>query len=130
MTRHCYSAAGARGARAAFWAALLVWAAWVEGPGFVRGLYPPPGRPNDFFASWAAARDRLAGRPAPAAFDEAVPRHLGLPAPEGRQPAEADPRLPTATLLALPLAAADYPDAALAWNVLCLAALALSAGLI
>jgi arylsulfatase A-like enzyme len=117
--------------RRAFWLALLVGALWAHGEGFVRSLRPSRGRANDFFASWANARDRLDGRPATAAAAGTLPRHLGLAEPqEGRPPAQADPRPPSAVLLALPLAGLDYPEAGLVWNLVGLAALGLSLGLI
>src|SRR5262245_11955485 len=113
--------------RRGLWLALLAGAVFFYGETFVRCLRPSPGRPNDFAASWAAARDRLAGKPATADHAEALRRHFGLAErPEGRRPAEADPGPPAAVLLALPLAAFDYPEAALTWNLLGLVALGLS----
>jgi hypothetical protein len=118
------------------WAALAVLACLMQGPTFLRNLRPPRDGWTDFFQEWAAARNYSCGLPIYADPRITVERHLGHHS--DNEDDNFDGHLtvskvfwvnahpPTSVLLALPLAALDYPDAVLVWNLLSLGALFLS----
>src|SRR5262249_14349123 len=85
----------------------------------------------DFFQEWASARNRLTGLPVYTSQEEAFRRYLGLERrPDDHNFIRINAHPPPAVLLALPLAGLDFADAFTAWNLLSLAALAASVGLI
>jgi hypothetical protein len=107
------------------WVALGI-AVWlVFGPFYLRVLRPSPDRVTDYFQDWSSARNVVTGRPVYSEHAISLPLYLGLTAnPDPRIARNAHP--PTSVLLALPLARVPYPDAVLAWNLVSLAAFALS----
>src|SRR5262249_7253592 len=117
------------GSRAAWGVVALLVGLW-QGPSFVWSLRHGNGHLCDFVQDWASARNLLEGRPIYEAHEISLARSLGWhPDPANstfRFFLEVNAHPPTAVLLALPLAALDYLDAVLAWNLISLAALALS----
>lgn len=113
------------------WAALCALVCVAAGSAFVRNLRPAPGVVVDFFRNWAAARDALAGLPVYDDQQAVQERYLGR-RPDVRDVhyVEIFTHPPATVLLALPFAGLDYPDATLAWNLVSLAALAVSAWLV
>jgi hypothetical protein len=99
-----------------------------QGPSFIASLRPPRTVGIDFFQDWASARNYRDGLPVYTDHKTAVDRYLGYRIDPVRFEVNAHP--PTSVLLALPLAALDYPDAALVWNLVSLGALGVSLWLI
>lgn len=102
------------------------------GPGLLYQLHPPhEDNLNDFFQDWSAARNVATGLPAYEYMDVAAKRHLGITLPDrsqlfwyiGVHP-------PTSILLFLPFQGLDYWQANQVWNLLSLAALAVSLALV
>jgi len=88
-------------------------------------MRPAPDQIIDFYQDWGSARNHLVGLPVYTHHATSVPRHLGLPSnPVPSIEHNAHP--PTAVLLALPLARLDYPNAALVWKLISLAAMVVS----
>jgi hypothetical protein len=119
------------------WVALTGLVCLTNGPEFLRSLCPARDRWTDFFQEWASARNYCHGLPIYADHQLAVERHLGYyldgEGPNIHKSADlikVNAHPPTAVFLALPLAAFDYPDAVLAWNLLSLGALLLSLWLV
>jgi hypothetical protein len=112
------------------WAILAVVVGLWQGPAFVRSMRPARSYLCDFLQEWASARNLLDGRPIYEDQEISLARYLDF----RRDPANPTDRFflrvnahpPTSVLLAVPLAWLDYPDAVLAWNLLSLAALAVS----
>jgi hypothetical protein len=119
------------------WAVLTGLVCLTQGPEFLRSLRPARDRWTDFFQEWASARNYYHDLPIYMDHQLAVERHLGYYF-DGEEPnihksadlIKVNAHPPTAVLLALPLAAFDYPDAVLAWNLLSLGALLLSLWLV
>jgi hypothetical protein len=119
------------------WIVLAGLVCLTHGPQFLRYLRPARDRWTDFFQEWASARNYRCGLPIYSDHRLAIERHLGYVAdgewPNLRQYASwitVNAHPPTAVLLALPLAALNYPDAVLVWNLLSLAALFVSLRLV
>src|SRR5262249_50703089 len=111
------------------WGAALVAACTWLGPGFVRSLWPPDVMVADFFQAWASARFYLDGVRVYARQERAVARYLVREGARKDLSNAITAPPPTSVLLVLPLACLDYPAATLVWNLLGLAALAVSLGL-
>jgi hypothetical protein len=112
------------------WAALTVLVVIQAGPRFLRSLRPQPGEGTDFTQEWLSARNLLCGEPVYARLEGSVARHMGLHVPPGSLTIGFNAHPPTSVLLAVPFAALDYYDAALAWNLLSLVAFAASLWLV
>jgi uncharacterized membrane protein len=86
----------------------------------------------DFFQEWASARNRLTGLPVYTSHAITLPRYLNYHPAEGApwSSVGVNAHPPTAVLLALPLGCLSFPHAFLVWNLLSLAALLVSLGLI
>jgi hypothetical protein len=117
------------------WALLALVACIQQGPGFVSSLRPARGDGVDFFQEWASGRNLLSGLPVYGSHKLALERHLGyhLHSPDGPRvdvAIDVNAHPPTSVLVLLPLAALNYPDAVLVWNLLSLAALGASLWLI
>lgn len=106
------------------WAFLAVLVCVLQGPAFISSLRPLPTEGVDFFQDWASARNFQAGLPVYTHQKVTLERYLGYRPKELFTEMNAHP--PPAVLLALPLAGLTYPDATLAWNLISLAALAVS----
>ncbi len=112
------------------WAVVALLVGLWQGPNFVRELRPGQGSLRDFVQEWASARNFLEGRPIYEDQQVSLARYLDY----HRNPDNPTDRFflhynahpPTSVLLAVPLARLDYPDATLAWNLISLAALAVS----
>jgi hypothetical protein len=85
-------------------------------------MRPEPGRIIDYYQDWASARNYWSDVPIYTPHATSVPRYLGLTANPNPSIAH-NMHPPTSVLLALPLGRLNYSDAALAWNVISLAAL-------
>jgi hypothetical protein len=114
-------------ARRPMWAALAVLVSLTQGPGFVRSLTPAAGESVDFFQEWASARNFLDGTPIYTDLEVSAARYLG----RRSQPGEGvmvskNAHPPASVLLAVPFGLLDYPRATLIWNLLSLAAFAVS----
>ncbi len=113
------------------WIVLAGVACLIFGWRFIESFRPPPTLVLDFFQEYASARNYREGLPVYTEQTVTVPRYLGL------DPQQNDPyhfirfnaHPPASVLLALPLTKLSYSDAFLVWNLLALAALALSLGL-
>lgn len=125
------------------WRHVLLWlvlggmVCWWRGPAFRRAFEPEffPSGPllflPDFFQEWASARNRLNGLPIYTSQEVTLERYLGLRRnPADRFFIEHNAHPPTTVLLGMPFAGLDFADAFASWNVLSLAFLAASAGLI
>jgi hypothetical protein len=119
------------GRRIACWALVLVFALAWQGRSLLRALRPPAEVVVDFFQEWASARNFFGGDPIYEPQRISSQHYLGV-APVGDAPffIEVNAHPPTAVLVALPLAALDYPSAVLVWNILSMLALAAALGLI
>jgi uncharacterized membrane protein len=117
-------------ARLALWLGVTAVVALWQGSGFVRSLRPARYQIVDFFQEWASARNLLHGHPLYQRQELALKRYLDLERPPGSYFNEISSRPPSAVLLAVPLALLDYPDALLVWNLISLAALALTLGML
>ncbi len=107
--------------------ALLVW----QGKPLVRSLQPGPGEARDFFQEWASARNWWNGLPVYTNQEASLALYLDLHRnPDDRYFVEVNAHPPTSVLMALPLAWLEYRDAHLAWNLISLAGLGISAWLI
>lgn len=119
------------------WLVLAGVVCWWRGPAFRRAFEPefyPPGHKlfvPDFFQEWASARNRFYGLPIYTPQEITLQLYLGVQRPPN-DPAfiglNAHP--PASVLLCLPFAGLKFADAFALWNVLSLAFLAASAGLI
>jgi alpha-1,2-mannosyltransferase len=116
------------------WALLLNAALWWQGPAFLRALkpdYAPAGVGvlfiPDFFQEWASARNLFNGLPVYTSQTITVERYLEI-RPDSNNPwfIEVNAHPPTSILLALPFAGFSFPTAFLLWNLLSVAALAVS----
>jgi len=88
-------------------------------------MRPAPDRLNDFYQDWGSAGNPLVGLPIYTYHATSTPRHLGLPSnPVPSIEYNAHPL--TSVLLVLLLAWLDYPNAVLVWNMISVAALAVS----
>jgi hypothetical protein len=106
---------------------LAAGAAVWQGPSFVQDLGLGQTQVVDFFQEWASARNWREGEPIYADQRETCKRYLGFEqAKEDRFVLDVNAHPPTAVLLALPLAWLSYPQALLVWNLLSIAALALT----
>ncbi|GIW86101.1 MAG: hypothetical protein KatS3mg108_0425 [Isosphaeraceae bacterium] len=104
-----------------------IWWSWL-GQAYAEVLRPASGRVVDLYQDWASARNQAVGLPVYAAHEQSVPRHLGHAWTASLVRVNAHP--PTSVFLFLPLAALDYRDAVLVWNLVSLAALAGVFGLV
>src|SRR5262245_8266789 len=118
----------------ALWLLLAGVVIWWRGPAYAKAFQPegyPPGHTSfvpDFFLEWASARNFFEGLPLYTPQAVTLRRYLE----RERQPAdpsfrELNAHPPTAVLLGLPLGKLDFTDAFRAWNLVSLAALAVSA---
>lgn len=99
----------------------------MQGPGFVRSLRPDPSVGLDFFQEWSSARNWQNQLPIYLDLELAAEKYLARePIPDEQLLFAKNAHPPAAVLLALPLAPLSYPDGMLVWNLLSLAALALS----
>jgi hypothetical protein len=114
----------------ALWSVALVLACAWQGPRFLRGLRPTRDHVTDFFQEWSSARFHCDGLPVYTPQEEGLRRYLGRQRDRDSAFNEVNAHPPTSVLLALPLAGLNYADACLAWNLLSLAALAASLGLV
>ncbi len=110
-------------ARPWLWAFLALWIGYFQGPSFLHSLRPARDQGIDFFQEWASARNLRDGLPVYGELQDAIKRHLGS---DLSAVVEINAHPPTSVLLVAPLAWLDYPDAALAWNLLSLACLVAS----
>ncbi len=110
--------------------AFAVFAVGWEGREWCKNLCNLDRPPRDFFQEWASAKNALAGRPVYAPHSETIPLYLSRPVRTGRGFVEANAHPPASVVLALPFAALDYSTAHFLWNVCCLAALAITIGII
>jgi arabinofuranan 3-O-arabinosyltransferase len=115
------------------WAILAIAVCVWRGPMYAQVLLPGPDQAGcgylDFFQEWASARNLLEGRPVYTPHRDSYRRFLPdapPPAPDDRYFIEVNAHPPTSVLLALPLAWLSFPEAMRIWNLLSLAALALS----
>jgi hypothetical protein len=118
-------------ARRWLWAVLTVITCITQGPTFVDSLRPAPKEGVDFFQEWASARNLRQGLPIYTDLEQTADLYLGYKRGPGEEMLfmkNAHP--PTSVLLALPFALLDYPNATLSWNLISLAALAVSMWLI
>ena len=113
-------------ARPWIWAALFVLVCFLQAPRFVATLRPNPAVGVDFFQDWASARNFLEGRPIYEDQNVTVERYLGLSTKTTRVEYRYNAHPPASVFLAVPVARLDYPDATLVWNIISLAAFALS----
>ena len=117
--------------RRTIWLAIAGSVCLWQGPSFVASLRPERGEVLDFFQDWASARNHRAGLPIYLNQPEAIERYLGFSVHgQDRFLIAVNAHPPSSVLLALPLAALDYPDAFLVWSLLSLAALGVSAWLV
>lgn len=112
------------------WAGLAVFTVCFQGPDFVRSLRPAPGEIVDFFQEWSSARSYFRGVPIYSDLAELADQLLNLRGELTYPQVPVNTHPPTAILLLLPLAVLDYSDACLLWNLLSLAAFALSLALV
>jgi hypothetical protein len=119
--------AGRRG----LWMFLALVVLVSQGGRFLKSLRPESQVGVDFFQEWGSARNWLQGKAVYASLTEACQQYLGLQLPPGqRLSLDVNAHPPTSILFTLPFGLLDYPDAVLVWNLLSLAALALSLGLV
>jgi len=104
---------------------LVTW----QGPYIVKSLYSPNRAPRDFFQEWASAKNVWTGLPVYAPHEQTIPLYLGRPARPGPNFVGVNAHPPVSVLLVLPLAGLDYSRAHFLWNLLSLAALAISAAI-
>ncbi len=103
------------------WLLFSLWNwAWL-GPIWVAAMRPAPDHFVDFYQDWASARNYWSGYPIYTSHSTSVPLYLGLPSNPSPN-IEYNIHPPTSVLLALPLGRFTYSDAALAGNVISLAA--------
>src|SRR5579884_2401760 len=112
------------------WLALAALVLVQAGPRFLRSLRPQLGQGTDFVQDWISARCLLEGEPVYTRLEGPIERHLGLRVPPGSLTIGYNAHPPTSVLLAVPFAGLDYYDASVAWNLLSLAALVVSLGLV
>lgn len=117
-----------RGVSVVFWL-VVGFVGWgTLGPIWVQAIRPAGGRVNDFYQDWGSARNYVVGMPVYSPHSSSVRWHLGLEKnPNATIEYNAHP--PASVLLALPLAALDYPDAVRAWNLATLAAFVIAMSL-
>jgi hypothetical protein len=84
-------------------------------------MRPAPGQIIDFYQDWGSARNHRIGFAIYAPHSISIPQHLGLPS-NSSPGINYNAHPPTAVLLALPLTPLEFQDAALAWNIISLAA--------
>jgi hypothetical protein len=102
-----------------------------QGPPFVENLRPPRTVIYDFFQEWASARNHFEGLPVYSDQNVTVVHYLGYHPRPGDQPMlQYNGHPPTSVALVAPLAGLDYPEAFLAWALVCLAALGLSVAIV
>jgi len=114
--------------RCAVWGVIALLVVLWQGRDFIHSLRPAG--QCDFVQEWASARNLFEGHPIYEDQEVSLARHLGF----HRNPDDPTDRFflrynahpPTSVLLGVPLAWLDYPDATLAWNLISLAALAVS----
>ena len=118
------------------WSARWLWivlcgavCAW-QGPPFVKNLRPGPQEVLDFFQEWASARNYFHGLPVYEPQAHTMELYLGYRLGPHESAIKVNAHPPSSVLLALPFAKLAYPDAFLAWNLLSLAALAVSIRLV
>lgn len=117
------------------WVALAVIVGWGQLPAFLSSLRPPDEElqkeVGDFFQEWSSARNFFEHRPIYDSLETAYDSYLGWPrSPDQHMAVRINGHPPTAVLVALPLGLLSYRDAFLVWNLLSLAALAGSIGLV
>lgn len=112
------------------WAGLAAVTICFQGPDFARSLRPTPGEGVDFFQEWSSARSFFRGDPVYSDLSESADHFLDLRVKLTYPQVPVNTHPPTAILLLIPLAVLDYSDAFLLWNLLSLAAFALSLGLV
>ena len=110
------------------WATIAFWVVILRGPAFIEDLQArPPGElVPDFFQEYASARGWLEGNVVYADYAGSVQGYLGIQLDDRRSHVTVNAHPPASVLLALPLAKLDFPKAFLAWNIVSLAALAVS----
>jgi hypothetical protein len=112
-------------ARRWLWAVLAVLVCWTSGLDFLHSLNPPRDVVMDFFQEWASARNLFNGLPIYTSHNVTIERYLGTMVP-GSLVVEVNAHPPPSVLMVMPLAALDYFDAVLVWNLISLAALGVS----
>src|SRR5262249_55049861 len=83
-------------------------------------------QPRDFAQEWRSVRNYFERRPIYENQETRLAHHRGYRGRPGEPALEVNAHPPVSVLLTLPVAALDYPHALLTWNLLSLAALALS----
>jgi Glycosyltransferase family 87 len=106
-----------------FWSWSLLGSSWVE------AMRPAPEQFIDYYQDWGSARNYVDNLPVYTPHSTSIPRHLSLPS-NPNPSIEYNAHPPTSVLLALPLARLDYPDAALFWNTISLAAFLISMSIV
>lgn len=112
----------------------LLWAigmVYSQGPAFYGYLHSAPQAIVDFFEDWASAKNFLGGLPVYTSHKLTAERYLGHPMESSNTTlVDLNWHPPPSVLLALPFAGLSYPKAIFVWNLLSLAALGVSIGLI
>ena len=115
------------GARRWLWGGLALVVGIVMAPVHLASLRPPAGLVIDFFQEWASARNYWEGQAVYTEQSRTIPLYLGKKELNSLERAiEVNAHPPPAILLALPLSRLPYRDAALVWNLVSLAMLAIS----
>jgi hypothetical protein len=115
-------------ARPWLWALLALIGIWTQGPLIFASLNPPHNLVQDFFEEWASARNLFNGIPVYTRLHVSLERYIH---PSAERPImDVNGHPPPAVLLAIPLVGLDYFNAHLVWNLISLAALGVSLGLI
>jgi Glycosyltransferase family 87 len=110
------------------WLAVAGWVLLLRGPAFIENLQAKSAQVlvPDFFQEYASARNAFDGLPIYGDQHESVRRYLGVHLNDRRSHVVVSAHPPTSVLLALPFTRLDYPHAFLGWNIVSLAALAVS----
>lgn len=113
------------------WIVAVLVLAFFKGPHFISSLRPSGDQILDFIQEWASARNYYVGQPIYADQRISIERHLNAKLREDQPLAvKVNAHPPTSVLLVLPFALLDYESAFFAWNLVSLAAFALSLWLI
>lgn len=112
------------------WASIAFWVCVLQVPSFVADFAGSAEVLPDFYQDWASARNYGSGRPVYTRHDISIPLYLGSLSADRHPLVQVNAHPPTSVLLALPLAGLEFHSAVLLWNLISLALLLASVGVV